>query len=289
MLLAEDLLADVEEDGDEDMEYLMPKEEENDDEITEAQLFAAYNRLAAEIDQEVQVIHIFIRDKYEKRKPLEPEELEIVIEACDMAEAIQEERVRMHQYVEQGMALVAPSSCAIVGAGTVAMLVSQSGGLGPLAKQPACNLQILGKQNLALAGFSTASILSHAGFIYFHPIVQTLPPDYRQKATMFHPIKTNRMNFGELQENVSQEDIGFTLGQAASTSLAGGGRIRESVVDNKTRVKQNVTQKMQRQLERHRQQIGGGTSIRSKLSGTQSNISFTPVQGLEIVIHNRDQ
>jgi U4/U6 small nuclear ribonucleoprotein PRP31 len=472
MSLAEDLLADVEEDGDEDMEDLMPKEEEDDDEIdeiTEAQPIAAYNRvtdvaklmesdkykrlinelqtqlalteipklrtplemdpqyilvvslseLAAEIDQEVQVIHKFIRDKYEKRfpeleslvmmpfdyirtvkilgndiqsrsqnkellgevlapatvmvvsvtastsqgKPLESEELEIVMEACDMAEALQEERVRMHQYVEQRMALIAPNLCAIVGAGTAAMLVSQAGGLGPLAKQPACNLQILGKQKRALAGFSTASILPHAGFIYFHPIVQTLPPDYRQKATkiiaakctlaarvdslhespdggigrdlsaqiqqkidkMLEPPpvknnkalpkpldkaskkrggrrvrktkemmgmtelrrKTNRMNFGELQEDVSQEHIGFTLGQAASTSLAGGGRIRGAVVDNKTRVK--MSQKMQRQLERQRQQLGGATSIRSKLSGTQSSISFTPVQGLEIVNQNRDQ
>uniref|UniRef100_A0A914PQK0 Nop domain-containing protein n=1 Tax=Panagrolaimus davidi TaxID=227884 RepID=A0A914PQK0_9BILA len=53
--------------------------------------------------------------------PLEPEELEIVMEACNMAEALQEERVRMHQYVEQRMALNAPNLCAIVGAGTAAM------------------------------------------------------------------------------------------------------------------------------------------------------------------------
>uniref|UniRef100_A0AC35FP61 Prp31 C-terminal domain-containing protein n=1 Tax=Panagrolaimus sp. PS1159 TaxID=55785 RepID=A0AC35FP61_9BILA len=55
--------------------------------------------------------------------------------------------------------------------------------------------------------------------------------------------KTNRMNFGELQEDVSQERISFTLGQAASTSLADGRRIRGSVVDNKTLVK--MPQKMQ--------------------------------------------
>uniref|UniRef100_A0A914PH19 Prp31 C-terminal domain-containing protein n=1 Tax=Panagrolaimus davidi TaxID=227884 RepID=A0A914PH19_9BILA len=97
--------------------------------------------------------------------------------------------------------------------------------------------------------------------------------------------KTNRMNFGE---DVSQEHIGFTFGQAASTSLEGGGRIRGSVVDKKkTRVK--MSQKMQRHLKRQRQQLGGATSIRSKFSGTQSCISFTPVQGLEIVNHNHDQ
>jgi U4/U6 small nuclear ribonucleoprotein PRP31 len=470
MSLAEDLLADVEEDGDEEMEELIKEEDDEEiDEITEAQPIAAYNRvtdvakliesdkykrliselqthlalteipklrapletdpqyilvvslseLAAEIDQEIQVIHKFVRDKYEKRfpeleslvmmpldyirtvkilgndiqsksqnkellgeilapatvmvvsvtastsqgKPLEPEELDIVMEACDMTEALQDERIRMHQYVEQRMALIAPNLCAIVGAGTAAMLVSQAGGLGPLSKQPSCNLQILGKQKRALSGFSTAQILPHAGFIYFHPIVQTLPPDYRQKATkiiaakctlaarvdslhespdggigrdlsqQIHqkidklleppPVKnnkalpkpldkaskkrggrrvrkqkemmgmtelrrkSNRMNFGELQEDVSQQHMGFTLGQAASNSLAGGGRIRSAVVDNKTRVK--MSQKMQRQLERQRQQLGGATSIRSKLGGTQSSISFTPIQGLEIINHNRDQ
>ena len=47
MSLAEDLLADVEEDGDEEMEELMPKEEDDDeiDEVTEAQPIAAYNRV----------------------------------------------------------------------------------------------------------------------------------------------------------------------------------------------------------------------------------------------------
>lgn len=50
-----------------------------------------------------------------------------------------------------------------------------------------------------------------------------------------------------------------------------------------------MSQKMQRQLERQRQQLGGVTSIRSKLSGTQSSISFTPIQGLEIINPNRDQ
>uniref|UniRef100_A0A7E4VU13 U4/U6 small nuclear ribonucleoprotein Prp31 n=1 Tax=Panagrellus redivivus TaxID=6233 RepID=A0A7E4VU13_PANRE len=298
-----------------------------------------------------------------KGVPLDESELKAVLEACAMVDALQSERIKMYQYIESRMALIAPNLCAIVGAATAAMLVSQAGGLGRLMNQPSCNLQILGKQKRALAGFSTASILPHAGFIYFHQRVQTLPPDYRNKATkiiaakctlavrtdgLHHspdgavgrqlleevqkkiekmlepppvknqkalpkPIdksskkrggrrvrkqkemtgmtelrrKTNRINFGELQEDVSQEHMGFTLGQAASSSLAGGGRIRSNIVDNKTRVK--MSQKMQRQLERQRQQLGGATSIRSKLTGTQSSISYTPLNGLEIVNPNRQQ
>lgn len=49
-----------------------------------------------------------------------------------------------------------------------------------------------------------------------------------------------------------------------------------------------MSQKMQRQMERQRQQ-GGATSIRSKLSGTASSISFSTAQGLEIINPNRQK
>jgi len=38
--------------------------------------------------------------------------------------------------------------------------------------------------------------------------------------------KANRMTFGELQEDVMQDHLGFTLGQASSSSLPVGSRIR---------------------------------------------------------------
>lgn len=44
-----------------------------------------------------------------------------------------------------------------------------------------------------------------------------------------------------------------------------------------------MSQKMQRQLERQKQTAGGSTTFRS---GTMSTISFTPVQGLEIINPN---
>lgn len=68
--------------------------------------------------------------------------------------------------------------------------------------------------------------------------------------------------------------MGFTLGQAKSETIAGGGRIRANVVDNRNRAR--MTQKMQRQLERR--QHGGVTSLKSKISGTMSSVSFTPIQ-----------
>jgi len=374
-------------------------------------LVVKLSELAVDIEQEINVIHKFVKDKYEKRfpeletfvqmpmdflrtvralgnnidmtthsnktldsvlppasrvilsvtasttqgKPLEESDLEIVLEGCDMAESLHDERMHIHQFVEQRMTLIAPNLCRILGSGTAAMIVSQAGGLGPLSKQPSCNVLVLGKQKKTLAGFSTAAVLPHAGFIYYHPIVQSLPQDLRQKAARIiagkctlaarvdslhqsldgaigeslanqvkqkidkllepPPVKdkkalpkpldkaskkrggkrvrklkermgttelrkrTNRMNFGELQEDVMQEHMGFTLGQAKSETIAGGGRIRASVIDNKTRVR--MSQKMQKTMQRN--QHGGLTGLKSKISGLASTVSFTPLQGIEII------
>lgn len=50
--------------------------------------------------------------------------------------------------------------------------------------------------------------------------------------------KSNRMNFGELAEDVIQENMGFSLGQALS-GPSSGSRIRSATVDPKTRARYN--------------------------------------------------
>ncbi|CAD5206664.1 unnamed protein product [Bursaphelenchus okinawaensis] len=371
-------------------------------------LVVQLSELAIEIEQEITVIHKFVRDKYEKRfpeletlvqmpldymatvkllgneiatrsqnkdlfvnvlpssgciilsvtatntqgVPLTEEELNIVIEACEMAEKIQADRLNIHQFVEERMTLIAPNLCKILGSGTAAMIVSQAGGLGPLAKQPACNILVLGKKKRTLAGFSTTAINPHSGFIFYHPLVQRLPPDHRQKAARIiaakcalasrvdslhqsldgaigdglaaeikrridilleppsvkfqkplpKPLdkaskkrggrrvrkekermgmtelrkKANRMNFAEIEEDVRQDAIGFSLGQVKSQSMNGGGRLR-TTVDNKN--KQKMSQKLQKTLQRR--QHGGMTAIKtSNANGMMSSVSFTPVQGM---------
>lgn len=375
------------------------------------QLIVKLSHLAADIDNEIHVIHKFVRDKYERRFPeletlvpnpleylaavkllgneintkgqnkellgqilaastcivvsvtasttqgraLEASELAAVVEACDLAESMHNNRISMHRLVEMRMALIAPNLVNLLGAATTALLVSQAGGLAPLARMPACNIQVLGRQKKSLTGFSSSTSNPHTGFIFYHPIVQSLPPDLKLKAMKVLAAKTtlaarvdslhqsadgsigrdlleqvhkkyekmlepppvkaskalpkpldkaskkrggrrvrkmkerlgltdmrktaNRMNFGELGEDVMQDHIGFDIGQA-KTGSAAGGRIRAGVVDNKTRVK--MSQKLQRQMEKQKAH-GGMTSIRSKVAGTASSVTFTPVQGLEIV------
>ncbi|MFH4977409.1 hypothetical protein AB6A40_004118 [Gnathostoma spinigerum] len=277
------------------------------------------------------------------------------MEACDMAESIHADRVNMYRLVESRMALIAPNLCEILGAGTAAMVVAKAGGLAPLARMPSCNVLVLGAQKKTLSGFSSTAVLPHAGFIYYHPIVQNVPPDLRNKAArllaakttlaaridslhnspdgilgknLFEQIKQkiekmlepppvksikplpkpldkaskkrggrrvrkmkerlgqtelrrkqNRMNFGELAEDVIQTNMGFSLGQVTS-GPSSGGRIRGAVLDPKTRAR--MSQKLQKNLERQRA-IGGVSTVRSKTGGTASSVTFTPVQGIEIV------
>uniref|UniRef100_A0A0N4Z1Y2 U4/U6 small nuclear ribonucleoprotein Prp31 n=1 Tax=Parastrongyloides trichosuri TaxID=131310 RepID=A0A0N4Z1Y2_PARTI len=287
---------------------------------------------------------------------LTSDELDIIREACDMAEMLQGTRNRMQQYVEMRMNLIAPNIAAILGSGSTAMIVSQAGGLAQLSKMPGCNILLLGQQKKNLIGLSSVSALRHTGFIYYHPMVQSLPPDHRRKVAKIiaskvvlaarvdfqhesrngayglrfkeeiqkkidkllepPPLKnikplpkpidkaskkrggrrvrkmkealgmtdlrknTNRMGFGDIQEDINQEYMGHSAGMNA-TGSSGTGRIRAAVVDNKTRVK--MSQKLQKQLDIPRFS-GGLSSIRTKATaGTASSISFTPVQGLEIV------
>ena len=74
------------------------------------------------------------------------------------------------------------------------LLLGVAGGLTSLSKMPACNIlvsvlclsllwalchpplclgQVLGAQRKVLAGFSTASVLPHTGFIYYCDLVQS--------------------------------------------------------------------------------------------------------------------
>ncbi|VDN30672.1 unnamed protein product, partial [Cylicostephanus goldi] len=245
-------------------------------------------------------------------KSLEPEELNAVREACDLAEKLHtvlkrvvlymfsrsafQDRISMYRLIEVRMSLIAPNLVHLLGAATTALLVSQAGGLAPLSRMPACNIQVLGRQKRSLAGFSSTATLPHAGFVYFHPLVQSMPPDLKAKAAKIlaakctlaarvdslheapggsigmhllnqvrtkmekllepPPVKAskalpkpldkaskkrggrrvrkmkermgmtdlrksaNRMNFGELAEDVLQDHIGFDLGQVSFTLFA---------------------------------------------------------------------
>lgn len=108
----------------------------------------------------------------------------------------------------------------------------------------------------------------------------------------------NRMNFGDIEDDAYQNDLGFTTG---TIGKSGKGRIRAPQVDEKTKVR--ISKALQRNLQKQNTTFGGTTSIKRQVirtqsllrmilftvsstlqvSGTASSVAFTPLQGLEIV------
>ncbi|KAL5473492.1 hypothetical protein EMCRGX_G027982 [Ephydatia muelleri] len=201
----------------------------------EYQLIVESNNMIVEMDNEINVIHKFVKDKYSKRFPeleslvhssmeyirtvqllrnelevtrvnlseilpaatimvvsvtasttqgqkLEQKELDSIIEACEMAEQLNQQKIQILTYVESRMSFIAPNLSDIVGPTVAARLMGVAGGLTALSKIPACNVLVLGAQKKTLAGFSSASILPHTGFIFYSDLVQSIPSDLRKKA-----------------------------------------------------------------------------------------------------------
>lgn len=97
--------------------------------------------------------------------------------------------------------------------------------------------------------------------------------------------QANRMNFGELAEDVYQNDLGFSRGNIGKSS-AGSGGIRMAQVDERTKVR--VSQTLKRNLQKQ-QAWGGATtsaSVRKHVvSGTASSVAFTPLQVVTPGLH----
>ncbi|XP_028396045.1 U4/U6 small nuclear ribonucleoprotein Prp31-like [Dendronephthya gigantea] len=284
---------------------------------------------------------------------LEHDELERVMEACQMALDLVDAKAKIFEYVESQMSFIAPNTSWIVGATAAAKLMGSAGGLTGLSKMPACNVMLLGAQKKTLTGFSSAAILPHTGHIYHCDLVQSLPPDFRKKGARlvaakctlaarvdsFHesvdgsmgrglfedieqkfekwqeppPLKeakplprpdeapkkkrggrrvrkmkeksavtelrrqANRVQFGKIEEDMFQTDIGFSVG----TQAKGSGKVRAAAVDKKTQV--SVSKRLQRNLQQGQATYGGKSTVRGQTSGTASSVAFTPLQGLEIV------
>jgi U4/U6 small nuclear ribonucleoprotein PRP31 len=88
----------------------------------------------------------------------------------------------------------------------------------------------------------------------------------------------NRMNFGDIEDDAYQEDLGFTTGTIGKSGM---GRIRAPQIDEKTKVR--ISKALQKNLQKQHT-YGGSTTVKKQLSGTASSVAYTPVQGLEICV-----
>ena len=204
----------------------------------EYKLIVEANNIFADIDNEIGIIHKFVKEKYSKRFPeleslvvnpleyldavrilgndvdkvknsealgqmltqatimvvsvtasttqgtlLSDDEIEAIEEACKMAQDINLFKMKIFEYVESRMSFIAPNLSAVVGASTAAKLMGAAGGLTNLAKMPASNVLLIGKQRKTQIGMSQSSMLPHTGYMNYCDIVQETPQDLRAKAS----------------------------------------------------------------------------------------------------------
>ncbi|KAG2446240.1 hypothetical protein HXX76_000832 [Chlamydomonas incerta] len=231
-------------------------------------LLVECNRLAVDIDNEIAIVHNFVRDKYRPKfpeleslvhhpldyarvvqrvgnemdltlvplddmlpaatvmvvtvtatttsgKPLDEEALGRVMQGCDMAVQLDEDKRTILHFVESKMNKVAPNLSAVVGTEIAAKLMGVAGGLLALSRMPACNVQVLGAKRRTLAGFSSTTAQPHQGFIFSCPIMATTPPALKNKAVRLIAAKSTLL----ARKDAYGEDPSGAYGAAMHTEV----------------------------------------------------------------------
>ena len=241
------------------------------------------------------------------RKPLESVELDRVMEACNIALHLDKCKSKMYAFVESRMAFIAPNLSILVGAPVAAKLMGVAGGLSAMAKMPFFWKIVKWKifhspivqdtppdlrRKAARLVASKCALAVKVDAFHEHgdgSIGRSLREEVERKldglqrrmkeryALTEMRKQQNRMTFGQIEQDAYQEDLGYTRGIMGKGAP---GRIRGPTVDEKTKVR--ISQTLQRNLQRQ-QAYGGTTTIKRQVAGTASSVTFTPLQGLEIV------
>ncbi|XP_005110707.1 U4/U6 small nuclear ribonucleoprotein Prp31 [Aplysia californica] len=89
--------------------------------------------------------------------------------------------------------------------------------------------------------------------------------------------QANRMNFGQIEDDAYQDDLGFSMGTMGKSR---SGKIRGPPVDAKTKAR--ISKTLQQKLNKQNQTWGGSTTVKKQVDGTASSVAFTPLKNLEI-------
>ncbi|KAF5104483.1 hypothetical protein DV451_000554 [Geotrichum candidum] len=116
-----------------------------------------------------------------KGQDLTPAELESLFRACELVLTLDNAKTRITEFVSSRMNVFAPNLAEVVGPHTAAQLIGFSGGLLGLSKTPNSNIAALGSRRQVNIGFGHTGIRQQ-GFLYHSDIVQSVAPEYRQKA-----------------------------------------------------------------------------------------------------------
>ena len=114
-------------------------------------------------------------------KPLGEADLQDCLKACHEMLSLEADKQSVLRFVESRMQRIAPNLCHIVGARLASQLVGLAGGIIPLSKIPACNMEVLGHDKRTLAGLSTLTSKSHYGILVSCDLVQACQAKLRKK------------------------------------------------------------------------------------------------------------
>lgn len=117
-----------------------------------------------------------------KGQAMSPEQLQRVVQACEMVIALDKAKKTLTEYVQSRMNVFAPNLTALIGSLTAAQLLNQAGGLTGLSKAPACNLPAWGSKKQASAALATNVGIRQQGFIFQSPIIRGIPSDIKKQA-----------------------------------------------------------------------------------------------------------
>jgi U4/U6 small nuclear ribonucleoprotein PRP31 len=117
-----------------------------------------------------------------KGRAMSEEQLQRVIQACEMVIALDKAKKTLTEYVQSRMNVFAPNLTALIGSLTAAQLLNQAGGLTGLSKTPACNLPAWGSKKQASAALATNVGIRHQGFIFQSPVIRSIPSDLKKQA-----------------------------------------------------------------------------------------------------------
>lgn len=131
-----------------------------------------------------QIITISVAGSTSSGRILTPNEWACVEASCLYMDQVETAMKDVSSFVESRMESLAPNVCAIVGSAIAARLLGLAGGIGELAKIPACNLQVLGQLKhsaASRAGMSTFHTRPHMGIIAECDIIQQCPKHMQRK------------------------------------------------------------------------------------------------------------
>jgi nucleolar protein 56 len=120
-----------------------------------------------------------LRDRTEE--PADPSEARLIALA-ERTAALADEADELRAYVEETTPSVAPNLAAMAGPVLAARLISLSGGLGELAKQPSSTVQVLGAEDALFAHLRGSAPSPKHGVIFTHEYVRGTRPEKRGSA-----------------------------------------------------------------------------------------------------------